>query len=94
MAAITVKFYSLWRRLLGEESLSLEADNVEDALAQIEEKFGQKFQEQLHKRGMPMEGKLRDYSIVLVNGASCRDFKQTKLKDGDTLHLLPPVAGG
>ena len=94
MAAVTVKFYSLWRQYLGKDSISLEADTMEDALAQVDAKFGANFREKLEKRGLPSDGKLQDYSVVLLNGTSCRDFKQTTLKDGDILHLFPPIAGG
>lgn len=94
MAAVTVKFYSLWRQYIGTNSLSLNADTMEDALAQVDAKYRAQFREQLKKRVMPSNGKLQDYSVVLLNGTSCRDFKRTTLKDGDILHLFPPIAGG
>lgn len=94
MAAVTVKFYSLWRQYIGTDSFSLNADTMVDALAQVDAHYGPQFRAQLEKRGMPSDGKLQDYSVVLLNGTSCRDFKQTTLKDGDILHLFPPIAGG
>ena len=38
----------------------------------------------------------RPYVNIFVNGENARDVanENTKLKDGDTVHILPSVAGG
>jgi len=94
MTLVTVQFYSLWRLCLGLDRLSLEADNVEKALAEIEERFGARLREQLQSRRIQVDGKIQDYSIVLVNGINLRNLEQTELKEGDILHILPLGAGG
>lgn len=94
MASVTIKFYSLWRQYLGIDSITIDADNLEQALAQVEEKFGQKLREQLMANGIQVDGRIHEYSLVLLNGASLRNLKQTNLKDGDQLQIFPPATGG
>ncbi len=42
------------------------------------------------------QGKIRPYVNVFVNTENSRDLdrEKTKLRDGDTIHILPSVAGG
>lgn len=94
MALITVKFYSLWRQYLGVDNISLDASNLEEALVQIEEKFGPRLRDQLDADGIQVDGKIQDYSLMLLNGTSLRNLKQTNLKDGDQLQIFPPATGG
>ena len=94
MASITIRFYSLWRLYLGKDRVSLEADNVEEALAQLEERFGSRLREQLQMTGIKVDGKMQDYSLVLVNGINLRNVRESRLREGDTLHVFPPGAGG
>jgi len=94
MASITVRFYSLWRLYLGIDRLCLEVDSLEEALAQLEERFGSRLREQLQVRGIQVAGKMGDYSLVLLSGINLRNLKQTRLREGDILHIFPPAAGG
>lgn len=94
MALITVRFYSLWRSYLGTDSTTLEGDDLQDALTQIEEKFGSRLREKLRAAGVHLDGKIQDYSLILLNGISLRNLKSTDLKEGDVLHIFPPAIGG
>jgi len=94
MASITVKFYSLWRLYLGVDSVTLQADNLDEALAQVEERFGPRLRERLQADGVQANGKIQDYSLILLNGTSLRNLKQTSLKEGDILQIFPPATGG
>ena len=94
MASITVRFYSLWRLYIGLDRVALEADDVDDALSQLQERFGTQLWEQLKRNNIRLDGNLRESSIVLLNGISLRNLKQTTVKNGDVLHVFPPVAGG
>lgn len=91
---ITVRFYSLWRSYLGTDSTTLQADNIQDALAQLEIKFGPRLREKLETAGVHLNGKIQDYSLVLLNGIAVRNIKTTALKEGDVLHIFPPAIGG
>ena len=94
MASITVKFYSLWRQYLGIDNTPIKANSLDEALCKVEERFGSHLRKQLQDRGIHMDGKIQDYSLILLNGTSLRNLKQTSLKEGDILQILPPPAGG
>jgi molybdopterin converting factor small subunit len=94
MALITVRFYSLWRLHFGADSITLQAGNIDEALAQLEEKFGSRLREKLEADGIHLDGKIQDYSLVLLNGITLRNLKSTDLKEGDVLHVFPPAIGG
>jgi molybdopterin converting factor small subunit len=94
MPAIAVKFYSLWRQYLGADNVKLQADSLDDALAKIEDKFGSRLREQLQAEGIQPDGRIQDYSLILLNGTSLRNLKQTSLKEGDILQIFPPATGG
>jgi molybdopterin converting factor small subunit len=94
MALVTVRFYSLWRSYLGTDSTTLQADHIEDALTQLEEKFGYRLREKLETAGIRLNGKIQAYSLILLNGIALRNLKSTALKAGDVLHIFPPAIGG
>jgi len=94
MALITVRFYSLWRSYLGTDSTTLQADDIQNALGQVEEKFGPQLRENLEIAGVHLDGKIQDYSLILLNGITLRNLRSTALKEGDVLHIFPPAIGG
>ena len=96
MELITVRFYTLWQLYLGTDRLSLEADNAEEVMAQIEERFGAQFREQLQAHGIQANLKLQDYSLLLLNGYNVdkQNLQQVKVRAGDTLHIFPLAMGG
>ena len=94
MALVTVRLYSLWRSYLGMDSATLQADDIQDALAQLETKFGPRLRAKLETAGGHLDGKIQDYSLILLNGIALRNVKTTALKEGDVLHIFPPAIGG
>ena len=75
---ITVKLYGLLRLESGVKEKLLEAGDVRQVLDQLA-RCG------IRKRDL--EG-----CAILINGVSAG--KRSKLTDGDTVVLLPPIAGG
>jgi molybdopterin converting factor small subunit len=94
MALITVRFYSLWRSYLGTDNTALQADDIQDALGQLETEFGPRLRQKLETAGVHLDGKIQDYSLILLNGIALRNIKSTALKEGDVLHIFPPAIGG
>jgi len=94
MVSITARFYSLWRSYLGTDSTTLQVDDIPDALAQLETRFGPRLREKLETAGVHLDGKIQDYSLILLNGIALRNIKSTALKEGDVLHIFPPAIGG
>jgi len=96
MEIIAVRFYTLWQLYLGTDRLSLQADNVEEVIAQIEERFGSQLREQLRAHGVQADLSIQDYSLLLLNGYSVdkQNLRQIKLRTGDILHIFPLAMGG
>ena len=75
---ITVRFYGLMRLESGIKELQCEAESVKTLFVRLEE--------------AGFERKALRGCYLMVNGEKAN--AGTKLKDGDTVQLLPPVAGG
>ena len=75
---ITVKLFGLLRVESGIKQETLEAACVKDVLQ--------------HLSGMGIPEKTLRGCVVFVNGESAH--KRKKLKNGDLVVLMPPVAGG
>lgn len=92
---INVKFLASIREIVGAHEIQFELtsrDTVESLLEILRSRFGADFKDAV---GEPFEDenpKIR----ILVNGRDI-DFLQgakTELNEGDTVVLIPPVAGG
>jgi len=94
MTDITVRFYTLWRQYLGIDKVEIRAEDIEGALAQVDEKYGTILREELQAHGVKVHGKIQDFSLVLLHNKSLRSLEETALQDGDVLHIFPPVLGG
>ena len=94
MALLKVRFYSLLSRGLGADTITLRADDVQEALLKIEEAFGSRVRRELEDEGIRLDGEMRDYGLILLNGTNIRNLKSTDLRDGDTLHVFPRAIGG
>ncbi len=92
MARITVRFYTTLKEKVGKGKVELEAKNVADALEELKEQFGTKFTDQLYDPS----NKIKDYYILLLSGHTVQkeEIKKTEVKEGDILHIFPPIAGG
>lgn len=67
------------------------AEDVETLVGELEKTFPG-----IGTRIVDDQGKIRPYVNVFVNTENSRDLRRekTRLKDGDTVHILPSVAGG
>ena len=77
---ITVKLFGLLRLDTGLRELQVEAASIRQLKSEI-----------LHATDQITKETLRG-CVILVNGTPCKSW--TKLKDGDQVTLMPPVAGG
>ena len=91
MSQIEVHLFSTLREKVGKGKISIDARNIKDALRKLENKFGDKFREELYEKG-----RIKSHYIFLLNGRviDVKALSQTKLSPGDILHIMPPVAGG
>ncbi|MFN4133360.1 MAG: ubiquitin-like small modifier protein 1 [Candidatus Hadarchaeales archaeon] len=92
--AITVRLFANFREAAGTGELEIpHAATVEELLDILVEKFGENFSKLLYEPGAK---KLRTATNIFVNGQAIAvmDGLSTKLKDGDSVAIFPPVAGG
>jgi len=82
VSQITVKVPVNLKRKIGKDNVSIDAENVKDALEKLESKFSEKFSE--------------GFYIFFLNGCILdkKKLNQIKLSSGDTLHIFLPVGGG
>ncbi len=74
-----------------QEKITVDAKNVGEALEQLFSKH-----ERLRQQLMSSDGKLRSFVNVYVNDDDARDKQglATTIRDGDTILIVPAIAGG
>ncbi len=92
---ITVRYFTVLRELTRKklEKLEIKEDStLEDMLALLVKRYGESFERYVSsgrtKKGLPM--------VYLLNGQDIAQFDglKTKLHNGDTVAVMPPIAGG
>ena len=95
MPEIVVRAYATLKEMLPSGNLQLSAGvgTVGELVDYLGKEFNPKLKEALLD---PLTGRLRPHNKVLVNGRSINFLGglETRLKNGDTVVLLPPVGGG
>lgn len=92
---IKVKYFALLREITGRREEEVEVGvgiRVDELLEKLSAKYGKRFRDYVY--GV---GEFKDLTLTfLLNGRNIElmDGLKTRLKDGDTLSILPPVAGG
>ncbi len=92
---VEVKFFTSLREITGKKVEQVQSPNaitVGELLFGLSEKYGKEFKEYLYNK----KGKVHPYLMILVNGKGINVLQgsETKLKEGDTVAILPPVGGG
>jgi MoaD family protein len=92
---VEVRFFTSLREITGKKVDEIQLQNlitVEELLTLLSEKHGKKFNEYVYDK----KGKVQGFLSFLVNGKNINVLQgfDTKLKQGDTIAILPPVGGG
>lgn len=90
--AVTVRVPTPLRRLTdGQGEIEVQATTIREAIEKLEEKFPG-FKERL----LDENGELRKFVNLYLNDEDIRFLKgiDTELKDGDTISIVPAIAGG
>lgn len=92
---VTVKFFTTLREIVGEPQKKIELSEtvtVGELLQLLGEKYGEPFIRYVYDE----KGIVKGHLHFLINGKSITTQQglKTKLKENDTLAILPPVGGG
>ena len=92
MAKVEFVVPSVLNRGQGEKKIPLEALDLQDAFGKVSEQMGDDFK----RRVFDHNGKPRSLINIYINGKNMRFVSgmTTQLKDGDSVYILPAVAGG
>lgn len=77
----------------GEKKIPLDASDLQDAFTKLIEQLGEDFK----RKVLDLNGKPRSLINIYINGKNMRfsnDGMATKLNSGDSIYILPAVAGG
>ncbi len=77
----------------GEKKIPLDAIDLQDAFTKVTEQLGEDFKRKI----LDLNGKPRSLINIYINGKNMRfsnDGMATKLNSGDSIYILPAVAGG
>ncbi|MET1128302.1 MAG: ubiquitin-like small modifier protein 1 [Thermoproteota archaeon] len=93
MAKVRVKFFASYQKMVGEREVEVEVPEgatVLDLARKLEKTYPQ-------LRGVLLDGdRLSEEPRILINGRNIEWLGQenARLKDGDTVAIFPPAAGG
>lgn len=92
MAKVEFVVPSVLNKGQGEKKFPLDASDLQDAFTKISDQMGDDFK----RRVFDHNGKPRSLINIYVNGKNMRFSSglTTQLKDGDSVYILPAVAGG
>src|SRR5919202_3155362 len=93
MAKVEFVIPSVLNKGLGEKKISLESGNLQDAFNKVSDQMGEDFKLKV----FDLNGKPRALINIYINGKNMRfrtDGMTMSLNDGDSIYILPAVAGG
>ena len=92
---IIANLYATYRVIAGEKTYAFDLPDEAGVLQAVQELAKQK--PQLRPHWLNAEGNLTQHLLVFLNGSDVStlpDQWETKLKQGDVIDFIPPVAGG
>ncbi len=93
MPRVTVKFFATVREVTGVRSIEIDAETIRDVLEDLKRRYGKQFLETVIDQNT---GELRRFYSFMVNGKRVEllDGYDTRLSEGDSVALFPPIGGG
>ena len=94
MAKIHINLFGPWRLFLDAQTIQVDLKDIIEARDYIETNYGPIFEKKIRSMGVNKKESVWENSNLLLNGKKISLTDMTLFKDGDTLDLLPLVAGG
>ncbi len=95
MPTVSVEHYVIISEVAGvkREKIEVNGSTLGDLIEKLESRYGRRFRELVVKR---KANALQSGVIVSINGIDARNIGglNAKIRDGDIVTFLPPVAGG
>lgn len=90
---VEVKFFANFREIVGQKKITISGGSIQDVLVEIKEEYSD-LNSEIFSNAENLE--LKNFVNIMVNGRriDMLEGTETKLEDGDTVAIFPPVAGG
>jgi MoaD family protein len=91
VASVKVRLFHELRASAGRGEVTVTANDLGELLRILAETYGGSARNVLFDQ----EGKVREYAFVYINNILQKPLDMSvRLKDGDTVMVIPPVSGG
>jgi len=92
---VKVKFFTTLRELTGKKEEEIESSKVitvAELLSLLSKRYGREFTDYVYDE----RGRVRSHLHLLINGRSITTLQgfETRLEEGDSFAIIPPVGGG
>jgi molybdopterin converting factor small subunit len=94
LAKIDIHFFGPWRLFFDERKIRADLKDINEAREYIDSNYGPIFKQKLQSMGVNKSESVWENSNILINGKKINLSDEVLFKDGDSLDLLPLVAGG
>jgi molybdopterin converting factor small subunit len=91
---ININFIGPWRVFLGIQTVTVDADSIDEAKDYVETTFGPVFEKKIKSLGVGKKQSIWDNSNILLNGTNIKTLQTVIFNDGDRLDFVPKVSGG
>ena len=87
-----IRLYTALQAMANQSEVEVEAEDIGEALDLLSNKYGKGFHDSLFDK----EGKILYFYRVYVNKENIplSEAPRKRPKDGDVVHIFPPVSGG
>lgn len=94
LAKVNINFIGPWRVFLGVRAVTVDVNSLDEVKDYVEAHYGPAYEKKLKSMGANKKQPIWDNSNILLNGTNIKRLNVVILKEGDTLDMIPKVAGG